>query len=207
MYKIPRKTFKRDYSGSDSHDVWMYSESTFRTLINFGVPFAVECLFLPHDAVWRNTVDFSLTSSPTSIVKSFATVSLMHLRRAGMEFAAHAGRPSTCANLKIESWNLYKSKKTLFFSLRFLEFARQLLENKKITDRESVQEWKHMLMNVDDDLWDTHMQVFQPLHYQCVQALQVAATTADINFQYSNCAPEIQYGGNSQFWCSCEACS
>ena len=45
--------FRRDYSGSDLHDVWIYTRSTFAAMVLEFVPFAVECVCLPPGHIWQ----------------------------------------------------------------------------------------------------------------------------------------------------------
>ena len=203
---VDKKGFQRDYSGSHQHDVWMYSESTFRKMLNRAVPCAVECIFLPNSAVWKNTVEFQFTCSDLLIAECFSRVSMRHLRRAGMEFATHDKKQfaSKNANLKIEKWDLYKSKKTLYFSLRFLEMARQLIEHKDIVDREKMLVWKDAFLAVNNSNWSAHMNVYESLHSVLLMELEKAL--GDVSFNALDCCGDMQYFGNSNYWCHCENC-
>lgn len=180
--------FCRNYVGlKEEHaecDVWIYSQSTFRALLLEAAPFAVECICSPLAAKWKDTVEFSLPFDPYTVARSFALVLLAHLRRAGLEWSAHRGRSKSYLSKKcrlvIEPWDLYKSKKTLYFSLRSLHYGQQILCHDKIIDWHSCLDWKRKLLGVSGEAWDAHMEVYKPLHHDLCQSFVAAAETAGI---------------------------
>lgn len=202
---LPKDGFKRDYSGSDEHDVWMYTQSTFKLMVERAVPFALECICLSNEAKWKNEVEYTLPSSSILIAQHFYIVSFQHLRRAGKEFATHHKDDFyNSGRIRIESWNLYKSKKSLFFSLRFLELAYQLIESKSIFDRESMLSMKQDLLNVTDDTWSSHMKVYEKYHSVLLKKL---LGSIDNSSNVIDSASDIFYLGNPTYWCACEECS
>eukprot|EP00035_Acanthoeca_spectabilis_P001696 m.82095 g.82095 ORF g.82095 m.82095 type:complete len:315 (-) comp11062_c0_seq1:71-1015(-) len=175
--------FQRDYAGCDAYDVWVYTLSSFRQLLAEGAPFAMECASLEGpNAVWKLSVPLDpVQCAPEQVIRGVCVASLLHLYRAGLEFACkpdpagRGGKKLQCSALKIEPWNLYKSKKTLFFSLRLLEYGAQLLEHGKIVDRTSIVAAKRALLAVEGGEWEDHMAVYQGLHAAGLRRLEEAA--------------------------------
>eukprot|EP01060_Flectonema_neradi_P014130 TRINITY_DN20845_c0_g1_i1.p1 TRINITY_DN20845_c0_g1~~TRINITY_DN20845_c0_g1_i1.p1 ORF type:complete len:283 (+),score=23.99 TRINITY_DN20845_c0_g1_i1:47-895(+) len=172
--------FKRCYKGCDEYDIWGYSKQSFQALLNEAVPFAVGCLFLDESSVLKSTVSFSMTAPPAVVFRSFTGVSALHLARAGMEFHASSNttKPVNSNVLDIERWDPYKSVKSLYFSLWYLELARQLLADGSITYRSACVLSKKALLKVAPDLsqitcsdWKTFMSVFAPLHQKALSDL------------------------------------
>jgi hypothetical protein len=213
--------FRRDYSGREGvYDCWIYSQSTFHLLLENCVPFAIECLNVDAaDAVWKNLVDFQFSvtaSNVEKVIASYTYVSLAHLRRAGLEFAAKNSKgrlksPSSSSPssvLQIEAWSARRSKKALYFALRLLHFCNQLLTLGKIGDRSSMLAWKEALFAVEsDDDWTAHMAVFEPLHASCLLTLRETCRTKWNMANVGSLDHEtLRYVGEPLCWCHCLFC-
>jgi len=170
-----KDTFKdchRDFIGYPDFQCWIYSPKTFQTLLNNYVPFAVECMFLPKENVWIQMEEFHMPNplDHANLFISYQMVAEAHFQRAKLEFGDHQEKSQIKRGrfakgrgelkLKIEPWNLYQSKKTLFHVLRILEFGCQLAKHGKIEDLSAANQFKQMLLNVPGEDWDPHLAVF-----------------------------------------------
>merc|ERR1712137_646754 len=83
--------------------------------------------------------------------------------------------------LSIEQWDEYKAKKSLFFSLRYLEHCTQIIQNGLVLDRSASLTAKAMLVNVQpSDCWASHLEVFIPLREKALGALEAALWKAGL---------------------------
>ena len=173
------KNFKRCYAGCDEFDIWGYSSGSFQSLLNEAAPFAVGCLFLNDSSKLKEDVKFTFSASPSVILHSFSGVSSLHLARAGMEFCSSGGdKPANGKVLQIEAWDPYKSIKTIYFSIWYLELAQQLLTDGVVSDRSAAVPFKNSLLKLIPDLstitscdWNVFMEVFSPIHQKYLKNL------------------------------------
>jgi len=154
-------------------------------MLNEFVPFAVQCLYLHLDCLWKKTIDFEIPKMDHEKLKrSYLGVAEAHIERAKIEFEDRQeelqkplekdgntikkkktpwGQPGRGPlKLKIEAWDLYKSKKTLLHALRILEFGSQLAETGTIYDFTKMNFVKPLLLAVESEQWLPHMEVFLP---------------------------------------------
>jgi len=167
---------KRDFYGRPEYQCWIYTPETFQKMLQIYVPFALECLFIPKENVWKNVVDFQfkLPINRSLLHLSYSTVAEMHFERARIEFETNrigSAPEKGKYKLKIEPWNLRQSKKTLHHSLRILEFGCQLLETGKIYEISASNDLKLKILAVEGEDWESHLKVFLPLYNQLRQKL------------------------------------
>mmetsp|Transcript_42454 Transcript_42454/g.92302 ORF Transcript_42454/g.92302 Transcript_42454/m.92302 type:complete len:302 (+) Transcript_42454:1203-2108(+) len=184
--------FARRYSGSDAHDVWCYTERSFRQLLNEYTPFAVECAFLSGPALWSRTSTLLLppplesSSAVAAVARSFTLVAAAHRERASLEFSDHAaalrGQRVQARSrrgvyqLRCEPWDLKRSKKGLYFAVRILNLGAELLETGTVADRTGgVLSLKHKLLEVGGEDWESHWAVAHEHWEQGLQRLCAAA--------------------------------
>lgn len=210
--KYKEINFKRDYSGCNDYDVWIYGEETFKLLVSLSIPFAIECISLPDSSLWKKLpYTIQIPDQKNLIIQSFISISVRHLRRAGLEFEYHENNfySTKQKTLKIEPWILYKSKKTLFFSLRFIEMARQILVHGSIVDRQSMLNWKQELLFVKGDTWQNHIETYSNLHEEILNLLNEETKNIEgvspINEYLEN--SDTWYLGNPNYSCICKFCS
>lgn len=180
------KECKRDYIECDdpSFNCWIYNHYSFSKMIEYFVPFAVECLFLPTRAIWREKFQFNIppTLIPRNVEQcfvSFTQVAEAHRERSMLEFNQKNKREKiNQRTMKLQGkmrlkpspvWSLLASKKALIFSIRMIYLGVQLLESGKIMDYGAAQHVKQEILHVSGTCWVEHETIFTPLYHEALR--------------------------------------
>ncbi|AEO93371.1 gp109 [Bacillus phage G] len=126
----------------DDGDIHVYSRKTFEGLIDRHDISALECIF-SNDTDFDFVLDFEKLRRSISAVASNSFVKCKKKLTSGSDY------------------NPYIAKKSMFHSIRILEFGIQIAKYGKITDFGCANHYYEMLLEMDD--WGTIKNYFQPI--------------------------------------------
>lgn len=106
----------------DNINISFYTVEEFKEKLDNHEISAIECLFLPDDLILKKTVDFGL-----SIDK----------HKLHCECSKKASNSFVKAKKKIKDGHIYIGQKSLFHSIRIIDFAIQIIKHGKIVDYSS----------------------------------------------------------------------
>lgn len=115
-------------------------------------PYALETFFLPADMVFKS-----------GHIWDFGKIDLSVLRHS---FSAKSSHSFVKAKKKIDvEKDFYRGKKSLFHSLRILDFGIQLAEHGKVQDFTSATErWWWDIYTDPSESWETYKVKYRPIH-------------------------------------------
>lgn len=129
----------------------MYQHSSFQDLINRHKIFALECVFLPKDQILQNKMPFQIK------------IDLKKLRSAISEKASHSFVKAKKKIVVDKDHDLYIAKKSLFHSLRIIDFGTQMALHGKIVDYQSTNSyWEDIYTDPNED-WEYYHEKYKPI--------------------------------------------
>lgn len=127
---------------NEKYDITVYSDKRFKDLIKKHDIAALECIF-------SNETDYDFVLDFEQLRRSISAV-------ASNSFVK-------CKKKLVEGpdYNPYVGKKSLFHSVRILEFGIQIAKHGKIIDFGASNHYLPIIMNIED--WETLKEIFQPI--------------------------------------------
>lgn len=114
----------------------IYSQSSFQEKLNLHKISALECFFLPKDKILRSSIVF-----PFKVQKSI-------LRSSISEKASHSWVKASKKFIVEKDKDIYIGKKSLFHSLRIIDFGTQIAKEGAIINYASSNEiWEEIITN------------------------------------------------------------
>jgi predicted nucleotidyltransferase len=144
-------SIKNDFAlEKDRISLHIYDESTFiDQLLNHKIS-ALECIFLPLDR------------APNNKKFNFA-LDIKKLRSSISEKSSHSWIKSKKKFEVEKDHNIYIAKKSLFHSLRIIDFGIQIATNKRIIDYSSTNSiWEEIITNPSED-WNDYKDNYQKI--------------------------------------------
>lgn len=141
----------RDSLESTLHNLnaTIYSESSFKEKIKQHTISVMECVSLPTPQLVKHSVTYPFDINLSTLRESISTKSSHSWVKAKKKFEVPQDR------------NVYIAKKSLFHSLRILDFGMQLAKEKRITDFHScVNLWQEIISNPCED-WAPYKGIYQ----------------------------------------------
>lgn len=127
----------------------IYNETSFKNKVAEHSISALECLFLNNSFVLKNTTKFVFD------------LKLNVLRESISAKASHSWVKSKKKFEVIQDRNVYIAKKSLFHSMRIIDFGIQIAKNKKITNYHScIGLWGDIYSNPKED-WVSYKDIYQ----------------------------------------------
>ena len=137
-------------------DFEFLTESTYIKLIKNLDIMAIESLFLPSKNI--------IQGNPSKYIEYFYGTDLWKIRQS---FSGKASNSWAKAHKKMtveKDFDLYCAQKSLFHSLRILDFANQLCEHDKIVDYSSVNKYWKEIMEMNGADWEEYKTKFKPVY-------------------------------------------
>lgn len=127
---------------SDEMNVTVYSDKTFRNLLEKHHIAALECIF-------SNETEYEFKLNMTQLRRSISAV--------------HSNSVVKCKKKLTEGpdYNPYIGKKSLFHALRILELGIQIAKHGRIIDFSASNHYLDIIMSIDD--WEILKNKFQPI--------------------------------------------
>lgn len=136
---------------ADKLSIHSYNESSFQKLLNSHKIFAMECFFLPPEFLLLQRKKFKFT------------LHIAQLRESISEKASHSFVKSKKKFEVEKDRNIYIAKKSLFHSLRIIDFGQQIVEHKKIVNYSSSNHlWEDIFTDPSED-WGSYKEKYQPI--------------------------------------------
>lgn len=142
-------------SKSSSHhniDVGIYRHSTFQDLINRHKNFALDCYFLPSQYRLKDLAKFNFTLDLNKLRKEISAKSSNSFVKAKKKLEVIADR------------NVRTAKKSLFHSLRIVDFGIQIATHGKIIDYSSSNYLWDEINNNPADTWEPYKEKYQTIY-------------------------------------------
>lgn len=144
------------YNGDTGLDFQYITESKYFELIkNFDV-MAIESLFLPEDKIVqknnKNYLDYFDETNKWKIRQSFSGTASNSWAKAHKKMTVE------------KDFDMYCGQKSLFHSLRILDFANQLCEYGKIIDYGSANKYFKEIMEMNGADWEEYKAKFKPIY-------------------------------------------
>ncbi len=131
----------------------MYQKSSFQDLIDRYKIFAMECVYLPKEHVLKNEG-----------ILPVQKINLEKLRCAISEKASHSFVKAKKKLSIAKDKNIYIGKKSLFHSLRIIDFGKQIAEHKKIIDYSSANQFYYDIMNNPAEDWQHYHDKYKSIY-------------------------------------------
>ena len=144
----------REYALSSNDqklNIHLYSVEGFEDQINQHKISALECIFLPSNMILKNDYVFNFKLNKEKLRSSISEKASHSWVKAKKKFEIEADR------------NIYIAKKSLFHSLRIIDFGIQIATYSKIVDYSSSNYlWEEIKNNPMED-WDNYKNKYQEL--------------------------------------------
>lgn len=127
---------------NDEFDIHVYSDKTFRDLIQKHHIAALECIF-------SNETEYEFN------------LDMEQLRRSISAIVSNSFVKCKKKLLEGPDYNPYIAKKSMFHSIRILQFGIQIAKYGRIVDFSSANNYYDVVMNMED--WETIKDTFQPI--------------------------------------------
>ena len=136
----------------ENNQYTFYTQSTWQKMLDNNEVSAIESYLLPPEHILKETIKFSTTLNTSKIRDQFSkTASNSYVK---------------CKKkLEVEdSFNPYVGKKSLWHSLRILDFGIQILKYGKIIDYTSVSYLYKELISNESISWEYYRNMYKPLY-------------------------------------------
>lgn len=153
-----------DFS-NDYNNIWQYhdnnvdyqfiNESKWNNMIQNYHIIVLESLSLPDK--------FIIKGDLTKYKLHFSTIDLWKLRQTISTIAENAYAKCHKKLIIEKDFDLYRAKKSLFHSMRVLDFGKQIAENGKIINFESCNKLWNEIYKMDTDKWEDYKSKYKPL--------------------------------------------
>ena len=137
-------------------DFEFLTESTYIKLIKNLDIMAIESLFLPSKNI--------IQGNPSKYIEYFYSTDLWKIRQS---FSGKASNSWAKAHKKMtveKNLDIYCGQKSLFHSLRILDFACQLCEYGKIKDYSSCNKYWFEIKDVENPTWEYYKEKYKPIY-------------------------------------------
>jgi len=205
---VAKVKIKRGFEGFDDFQAWIFDPRTFQILLQYHVPFAIECFFAPETCIWKNSTHFKFELNPTLLQESYTEVAKSHwkigcsqikemqkeykkanpvIEKENEPSSSKSSRrkieaPSKKQESKYSPIQIYKSRKLLHHAMRMLMFGCQLLEHGKIVNFSEANPLRQELMSFEcavADGWDPYELKFEPIFMNLCEKLMTIHSTID----------------------------
>lgn len=146
-------TQDRDSMDSSTHNinVSIYSQNSFEDLLKRHKIFILECIFLPPQLIIKNTLDIPFRLDKQILRNSISEKASHSWVKSKKKFEVEADR------------NVYIAKKSLFHSLRIIDFGIQIAKHNKIMDYSSCNTlWEDIYTDPSEE-WDSYKNKYHEL--------------------------------------------
>lgn len=136
-------------SSYNNLNISLYGETSFNEKLNLHKISALECIFLPSNKILKNNL------------KSKFNLNKKILRESISEKASHSWVKSKKKFEVIQDRNVYIAKKSLFHSLRIIDFGLQIANTGKIENYASCNELWEDIITDPADSWEPYKNKYQ----------------------------------------------
>lgn len=149
---MKNKSIEKDYMDSrNNKNITIYQENSFIDLIGRHRIFALECFFLPKEKMLKCDKDFNFKLNLKTLRSSISEKSSQSWVKAKKKFEVEIDR------------NIYIGKKSLFHSLRIIDFGCQIAEFKTIKNYSSSNYlWNEISSNPSEN-WNDYYSKYHDL--------------------------------------------
>lgn len=144
--------FDKEQFEDDDFQYTFYTQSTWQTMLDNHDVCAIEIYFLPNKFVLKKTVEFKTTIVPQKIREKFSQVASNSYVKCKKKLEVQ------------ESFSPRVGKKSLWHSLRIIDFGIQILKNGQIVDYTSMNYLYDDIVKCDVDEWAYYKQKYKPLY-------------------------------------------
>ncbi len=138
-------------SNDEKLNIHLYDTSGFQDQLNQHKISALECLFLPENLLLKNNHKFNFTLNKAKLRSSISEKASHSFVKAKKKFEIPAYR------------DVYIAKKSLFHSLRIIDFGAQIAKYDKIIDYSSSNYLWDEIKNNEAEDWDTYKNKYHEL--------------------------------------------
>lgn len=128
-----------------------YNESSFQDLLDRHKISALECYFLPNELILLQDKKFNFSLHIDKLRLSISEKSSHSFVKAKKKFEVEKDR------------DIYLAKKSLFHSLRIIDFGTQIASKKKIVDYTSSNHLWEDIFTDPNESWDPYKEKYQPI--------------------------------------------
>lgn len=133
----------------NNFSIHLYNPSTFQNHLNQHKISALECCFLPKHLILKENITFSFNLKLDTLRRSISEKSSHSWVKAKKKFEVEKDR------------NVYIAKKSLFHSLRIIDFGIQIVQHQKIVNYNSCNTlWEEIYTNPSEQ-WDDYKKQYQ----------------------------------------------
>jgi hypothetical protein len=136
----------------DNLSIHSYNDSSFQDLLNRHKISAMECYFLPTQSILLQNKKFNFSLSIETLRSAISEKSSHSFVKSKKKFEVEKDR------------DIYLAKKSLFHSLRIIDFGIQIASKKKIVDYTSSNHlWEDIYTDPNEN-WAPYKEKYQPIH-------------------------------------------
>lgn len=136
----------------------IFQEKNYISLLNKHKTSILECHFLPNEKILKLSKSFNLNLNMEALKLYIINKSLDDWNRAEKSFI----------NGEIDF------HKSIFHAIRSLDFTIQIIENKKILNYSSANNYWEDLVNCQFDSWESYNEYFEPIIYNLLTKIKEA---------------------------------